>query len=147
MTALSGLQPNAQNTVKIWHEALATGDLSPLPDLTSDQVVFRSPAVFTPFGGKQAFVFVIHMVYEIFEDFRYHRQFATDDGTCAVLEFEARIGDKSLKGIDMIRFDADGRIHEFEVMIRPANALALLAQKMGEKAGPGLAQIRAANAK
>ncbi len=148
MTALQGLQPKAQNTVQIWHDALETGDLSPLPDLTSDEVVFRSPAVFTPFGGKQAFVFIIHMVYEIFEDFHYHRQFATDDGACAVLEFEARIGNKSLKGIDMIRFDDEGRICEFEVMIRPANALALLAHKMGEKAGPGLAQMRAAaNAK
>ncbi len=148
MTALTGLQPNAQATIKTWHQALETGDLSALPDLTSDQVVFRSPAVFTPFAGKQAFVFIIHMVYEIFEDFHYLRQFATDDGSGAVLEFESRIGDRSLKGIDMIRFDDAGRILEFEVMIRPANALALLAQKMGEKAGPGLAQMRAAaNAK
>ena len=145
MTALNGLQPNAQITIKTWHQALATGDFTALPDLTSDEVVFRSPAVFTPFAGKQAFVFIIHMVYEILEDFHYLRQFATDDGSCAVLEFEARIGDRSLKGIDMIRFDADGRICEFEVMIRPANALTLLARKMGVKAGPGLAHMRAAN--
>ena len=146
MTALTGLQPNAQRTLKVWHNALTTGDTSALPDITSDQIVFRSPAVFTPFAGKQAFVFIIATVAGIFEDFRYHRQFATDDGASAVLEFEARIDDRSLKGIDMIRFDEDGLICEFEVMIRPANALALLAQKMGEKAGPGLAQIRAAGA-
>ncbi len=147
MTGLNGLQPNAQSTIRTWHAALASGDLSALPELTSDQVVFRSPAVHTPFAGKQAFVFIINMVYEIFQDFRYHRAFATDDGSSAVLEFEARIDDKSLKGIDMIRFDENGRIQEFEVMIRPANALALLAQKMGEKAGPGLAQMRAAASK
>lgn len=146
MTTLTGLQPNAQISLKIWHEALKTGDISALPEITSDQVVFRSPAVFTPFGGKQAFVFIIGTVARIFEDFRYHRQFVTGDGSSAVLEFEARIDDKSLKGIDMIRFDQHGLINEFEVMIRPANALALLAQKMGEKAGPGLAQMRAANA-
>ena len=146
MTALAGLQPNAQQTLALWHQALARDELSALPDITSEQVVFRSPAVFTPFNGKQAFVFIINTVFQILEDFRYHRQFASGDGTNAVLEFEARIGDTSLKDIDMIRFDADGRIAEFEVMIRPANALALLAQKMGERAGPGLAQMRAAKA-
>ncbi|MCP4314752.1 MAG: nuclear transport factor 2 family protein [Hyphomicrobiales bacterium] len=144
MTALAGLQPNAQKSLESWHNALINKDTGSLSDITSDKVVFRSPAVFTPFGGKQAFVYIIGTVAGIFEDFGYHRQFATEDGASAVLEFEARIDDKSLKGIDMIRFDENGLICEFEVMIRPANALALLAQKMGEKAGPGLAQIRAA---
>ena len=146
MTALSGLQPNAKKTLEIWHDALISKDISGLAGITSDRIVFRSPAVFTPFSGKQAFVLIIGTVAAIFEDFRYHRQFVTDDGSSAVLEFEARIDDKSLKGNDMIRFDEDGLICEFEVMIRPANALALLAHKMGEKAGPGLAQIRAAGA-
>ena len=90
MPAPSGLQPNARDTIRIWHEALASGDLSALPELASDQVVFRSPAVFTPFSGRQAFVFIIHMVYEIFEDFHYLRQFATDDGSGAVPH--ARVG-------------------------------------------------------
>ena len=144
MTALPGLRPEAQSTLERWHDMLMRKDTSTLADITSDAVVFRSPAVFTPFTGKEAFVFIIGTVARIFEDFRYHRQFASADGSSAVLEFEARIGDKTLKGIDMIRFDDDGRIAEFEVMIRPANALAALAQKMGEQAGPGLAKIRAA---
>lgn len=146
MTALKGLQPNAQKTLEIWHDALISKDINALSDIISDHVVFRSPAVYTPYSGKQAFVYIIGTVVGIFENFHYHRRFATDDGVSAVLEFEARIDDKSLKGIDMIRFDENGRICEFEVMIRPANALALLARKMGEKAGPGLAQIRAAMA-
>ena len=36
-----------------------------------------------------------------------------------VLEFSANVGDKSLKGIDMIRFNEQGKIVDFEVMIRP----------------------------
>ncbi|MEX3008496.1 nuclear transport factor 2 family protein [Hoeflea sp. TYP-13] len=146
MTALQGLQPEAQKTLTRWHEILIQKDTSTLAEITSDSVVFRSPAVFTPFAGKQAFVFIIATVAGLFEDFRYHRQFASADGSSAVLEFEANIGDKTLKGIDMIRFDENGLIAEFEVMIRPANALVALAQKMGEQAGPGLAHMRAASA-
>jgi hypothetical protein len=62
-----------------------------------------------------------------------------------VLEFSARIGDKKLKGVDLIHFDDDGRISEFEVMVRPANALAALGAAMGAKIGSvvGAAKKRA----
>ena len=42
-------------------------------------------------------------------------------------------GDKSCKGVDLITFDADGRIVEFEVLIRPANALHALSQEMAAR--------------
>ena len=142
MTALPGLNPAAQDTLERWHGVLLSKDVSGLASIASDTIVFRSPAFFKPYPGKEAFVFIISTVSEIFEDFRYERQFATSDGSNAVLEFAARIGDKSLKGIDMIRFDEDGKFAEFEVMIRPANALAALAEKMSEKAGPFLARQR-----
>ena len=50
-----------------------------------------------------------------------------------VLEFSARVGNRELKGIDMIRFDAEGKIAEFEVMIRPLSALQALAAEMGAR--------------
>ena len=50
-----------------------------------------------------------------------------------VLEFSAKVGDKSLKGIDMIRFDETGKIVDFEVMIRPFNALQALGAEMGAR--------------
>ena len=68
----------------------------------------------------------LRTVITILEKFTYDRQFVTDDGKSVVLEFSAAVGDKALKGIDMIRFDDEGRIVEFEVMIRPFNALQAL---------------------
>lgn len=144
MSALPGISQAARNTLDQWHDMLVSGDTSGLAAISSEAVVFRSPAFFKPYHGKDAFAFIIGTVAGIFEDFRYHRQFASADGKSVVLEFEAHIGERSLKGIDMVRFDDDGLIAEFEVMIRPANALAALAEKMGERAGAGLAQIRAA---
>jgi hypothetical protein len=144
MPPLPGLNAAAQSTIVAWHSLIETRDIGKLAEITSDEFVFRSPAVFTPFAGKDAFLLIIGTVTDIFEDFRYHRQFSTPDGYSAVLEFEAGISGKSLKGIDMIRFDEDGLISEFEVMIRPANALMVLAERMGAAAGPGLAKMRAA---
>jgi hypothetical protein len=58
-----------------------------------------------------------------------------------VLEFSARVGDKKLKGIDIISFDAAGKITDFEVMIRPANAAVMVSEAMAAKAGPRLKEL------
>jgi hypothetical protein len=55
-----------------------------------------------------------------------------------VLEFSARVGDKKIKGIDLVRFDEDGKIVEFEVMVRPLSGLQALGQAMGERLGARL---------
>ena len=60
-----------------------------------------------------------------------------------VLEFSANVGDKQLKGIDLIRFDTDGKIVDFEVMIRPLNGLQALGEQMGQRIGPLLAAFKA----
>ncbi|PQV49893.1 hypothetical protein B0G83_106182 [Paraburkholderia sp. BL21I4N1] len=48
-----------------------------------------------------------------------------------VLEFSAEVDGKSLKGIDMLRFDEHGKIEEFEVMVRPMSGLQALSAQMG----------------
>ena len=42
---------------------------------------------------------------------------------------------KDVKGVDLIRFEEDGRITEFEVMIRPLSGLQALAEEMGKLCG------------
>jgi hypothetical protein len=74
-------------------------------------------------------------VITVFEDFEYHRQAATPDGQNVVLEFAARVGDKGVKGIDFVRFDDDGLIVDFEVMMRPMNGVQALAAEMGQRLG------------
>ena len=74
-------------------------------------------------------------VIDVFEDFTYHREFFTDDGKNATLEFSAHVGGKQLKGVDLIKFDDAGLITEFEVMIRPASGLMALGEEMGKRVG------------
>lgn len=70
-------------------------------------------------------------VMTVFEDFRYIREIIDEQNFG--LEFEARIGELSLRGIDLIQIDESGRITDFEVMIRPANALQILGMEMGKR--------------
>jgi len=142
MSELAGLSDAAAKTLAVWHKAVEKRDASLLDDITSEAMVFRSPAVYSPYPGREAFRIVIETVLTVFENFRYHRQFASSDGSSVVLEFEADIGDRNLKGIDMIRFDSDGKIVEFEVMVRPLSGLMALAEKMAERAGPKLQAAR-----
>ena len=48
----------------------------------------------------------------------------------AVLEFETTVEGKYVNGVDIIRCDADGKIVEFRVMIRPLQAVNLVHQQM-----------------
>ena len=116
-----------------WHQMIKTGDLSNLNELLADDVVFRSPVAFKPYEGKRVVFFILTNVIQVFENFTYHREFYTEDGENVVLEFSANVSGKSLKGIDMVRFNAQGKIIDFEVMIRPMSGLAALAEKMGTR--------------
>jgi len=120
-----------KQSLEKWHDMIQSNDLSNLNDLLADEVVFRSPVAHKPYEGKQVVFFILTNVIQVFENFTYHREFYTEDGENVVLEFSANVGDKSLKGIDMIRFNEHGKIIDFEVMIRPMSGLAALAEQMG----------------
>ncbi|TCB50786.1 nuclear transport factor 2 family protein [Acinetobacter sp. ANC 4779] len=124
---------NTQASVQRWHEMLATRDMSILNDLLAEDVVFRSPVAFNPYPGKQVVFFILTNVIQIFENFTYHREFYTEDGLSVVLEFSANVGEKKLKGIDMILFNEQGQIFDFEVMLRPKSGLEALAVQMGQR--------------
>ena len=101
--------------------------------LLADDVVFRSPAVFKPYEGREAVAVLLRAVSETLEDFEYSDVFDGED--VHGLWFHARVGDRRLDGVDLLRFDADGRIREFTVMVRPLSGLMALAQAMGERLG------------
>ena len=122
-----------KQSLKNWHQMIQTGDLSILSNLLADDVVFRSPIAYKPYEGKQVVFFILTNVIQVFQDFTYHREFYSEDGENAVLEFSANVSGKSLKGIDMIRFNEHGQIIDFEVMIRPMSGLAALAEQMGAR--------------
>lgn len=116
-----------------WHSMVAQGDLSALPSILHQDVVFRSPVAHTPYSGAPVVALILSTVAQVFTEFTYLRELATEDGLSVVLEFSAHVNGKQLKGIDMLRFDQAGKIVEFEVMLRPLNALQTLAAEMAQR--------------
>ncbi len=137
------LQPAVVASLQRWHQFIAAQDLSQLPELLHPQAVFRSPMAHNAYPGAQAVNLILNTVLQVFQDFAYHRELATADGLNVVLEFSAKVGERELKGIDMIRFDENGKIVEFEVMVRPMSGLAALGEEMGRRLAPYLAAAKA----
>jgi hypothetical protein len=112
-----------------FREAVQRADLDAAVALLAEDVVFRSPAVFKPYEGRETVATILRTVFGVFEDFHYTDEL-DGDGVHGLL-FDARVGERSLQGIDLLRPDADGQIAEFTVMIRPASGLIALAERMG----------------
>lgn len=103
-------------------------DFSQLDELFAEDVTFRSPVVHKPYAGREAVGVLLGAIAQVFEDFSYLEQVENDD--VAVLFFQARVGDRELQGVDILRFGGDGRIVEMTVMVRPMSGLVAVGERM-----------------
>ena len=142
----SAWRPAVAESLAKWHAMVAQADLAELPAILHPKAVFRSPMAHTPYPGAQAVQLILGTVIKVFEDFTYHRELAGADGLSVVLEFSAKVNGKELKGIDMIHFDDEGKIVDFEVMVRPMSGLQALGDEMGKRLAPYLAAMKGAAA-
>ncbi len=110
-----------------------SGDLDSALAALAEDVVLHSPVTFKPFEGRVVVSHVLRTVSEVFEDFHY-TDHLTAEGTSALV-FEARVGDRSVQGIDLVRENADGLIDDISVMVRPLSGLNALAEEMGRRLG------------
>jgi hypothetical protein len=111
--------------------AAESKDFSAIDELFAEEVRFKSPVVFKPYEGRDAVAMILGAVVQVFEDFRYTDQVETGD--TATLAFSARVGDRELDGIDLLRFDPDGRVRELAVYVRPISGVNALAEAMKAK--------------
>ncbi len=92
----------------------------------AEDAVLHSPITFKPFEGRAAIRQLLGILMQVFEDFRYTDELGSSDGLTKALIFRASVGDRDLEGLDLIRFDDSGRIHDFTVMVRPRSAMEAL---------------------
>lgn len=122
--------------------AVERGDIDAVGRLLADDVVFHSPVTFHPFIGRETVTRLIGEVAQVFEDFRYTDELQAD-GAHALI-FHARVADREVEGIDLVRVNGEGLIADFTVMLRPLSGLVPFAQAMGERAtAAGLQTTRA----
>jgi hypothetical protein len=103
-------------------------DFSAVEELFAEDVTFKSPVVYKPYEGRDAVGMLLGEVVQVFQDFRYTDH--TETGDTATLAFSARAGDKELDGIDLLRFDSNGKIREMQVYVRPMSGMHALAEEM-----------------
>jgi hypothetical protein len=117
-------------TLANWHDLVKTRNARGLDALLADDVVFHSPVVHTPQAGKAVTAQYLSAAFRVFfnESFRYVREIGGPHD--AVLEFQVDIDGISVNGVDMLKWNDEGRIVEFKVMIRPLKAINLIHQKM-----------------
>ena len=112
--------------------AVKSRDAEALTDALADDVVFRSPVVFKAYDGKPVVSAILtEGAMKVFDDFRYVERF--EDGDVAALIFKARVGDREVDGLDLLRFDGDGKVTELMVMVRPMSGLHALSEAMGRE--------------
>ena len=116
----------------VFREAVEARDVDAMVDALTPDVTFHSPVAHTPFEGHDQVRGLFTALFETFEDFNYTDELEGPDGTHALI-FRARVGDKDLQGLDLVRLNDDGKIYEFTVMVRPASGLMALGQAMAPK--------------
>jgi hypothetical protein len=85
-------------------------------------------------------VAILRTVFSVLQNFTYLRHFGNATGY--VLEFSARVGDESLFGVDLVEFNAEGKITDLVVMMRPASVVATLGAEIARCAGNNQGQAK-----
>ncbi|MDO5503518.1 MAG: nuclear transport factor 2 family protein [Actinomycetia bacterium] len=116
-----------------FREAVQARDLARIESLLADDVVFRSPAVFTPYEGKPITLAILTAVIDVFENFRYVREIDDPTSPDSALVFLAEVDGLELTGCDIIHVNDEGLIDDFMVMVRPMSGLQALASAMAAR--------------
>jgi hypothetical protein len=122
-------------TVHPFRAALEADDYEAAFATLAPSVVFRSPAVYKPYEGRDVVAALLGVVGQTFENFRYTSEWR--DGDTTVLFFEASVGNRDLQGVDILEHGADGLIERFTVMIRPLSGLQALAAAVAARIEAG----------
>jgi hypothetical protein len=121
--------PDQPEVLRRWHAVVTSKDPALLRDLLADDVVFRSPAVFAPQEGRARTAGYLGAALKVLgPSLRYVSQW--HDDASAVLEFEADLDGAYVQGVDLLRWNAEGKLVSFTVMVRPLRGLQKLVELM-----------------
>lgn len=114
----------SQNNLARWHAYMEGGsDPALLSAMLADDAVFHSPVVHTPQVGKATVMaYLVAASHTLGNDsFHYVRELV--DGDEMMLEFVTEMDGITVNGVDIIRWNPEGRITDFKVMVRPLKAI------------------------
>ncbi len=115
---------NGEAGLKRWHEVIKGGSSrEDIAAILHEDAVFHSPVAHTPQCGREIVTAYLAAAGETLgnDSFVYVREMV--DGDNVMLEFATEMDGIQVNGIDLIRFDDDGKIIDFKVMVRPLKAV------------------------
>ena len=121
--------------IDTWHRLIRERDVAALDDILAEDVVFHSPVVHTPQKGKQLTKMYLSAAIMVLGNSEFTDVREVVGESDAVLEFTSELNGIHVNGVDMIHWDADGKIDDFKVMIRPLKAVNLLHGLMKQMLG------------
>lgn len=119
-----------------WHRYMVRNDPALLAELVAPDAVFHSPVVHTPQVGQAKVLMYLGAAAKVLGNDSFHYVRELIDGPEAMLEFMVTVDGIVINGIDLIRFDLEGRIVDFKVMVRPLKAINKLWERMAEQLKP-----------
>ncbi len=108
-----------------WHDLVEAHDPALLEALLAEDCVFQSPVVHTPQSGKLLTTAYLSAAMVVLAPTLTYRHEWWDESS-AVLEFTAELDGIRVHGVDMMRWNSDGQLVEFTVMVRPFKGLTQL---------------------
>ncbi len=122
---------SAPAAIQQWHAYAKARNVALLADLLEEHCTFQSPVVHTPQQGRAITTQYLAAAMQVLgnESFVYQREWYAADS--AVLEFEATIEGIRVNGVDIISWNAAGKVTDFKVMVRPLKAVNKLHEMMG----------------
>src|SRR5258708_2841271 len=113
--------------MKTFRQAVEARDEQVMETLLDENVIFTSPVAFKPYQGRAITAAILRGVLRVFEDFRYIHEYEDAAGLGHALMFETKVDGKKLTGCDFLTTNADGKVTELTVMVRPLSAATALA--------------------
>lgn len=113
-----------------FRKAVETCQIDEVTAAFTEDAVLHSPVSFKPVEGRVAIRSLFTVLFDVLKDFRYTDQLESGEGARGLV-FRARIGDRELEGLDLLRFDDSGLVRDITVMIRPRSAIEAIRQEVG----------------
>jgi hypothetical protein len=117
-----------EERIAAFREAVEAGDADRVLATLAPEITFNNPVMFRPLTGLDTVSVVVPLLLEVWQDLHYTAELRGDD--LVGLAFDARAGNRDVRGVDLLHFNKAGLIDEITVMVRPLSGLQALADEM-----------------
>ena len=118
-------------TISKMQEIVAKGDEQAIKKILSPNVQFKPPTYYKTWTGRDPVAAILGHVGKIFQEFTYTRIMGQDQNWA--LEFNCKIGDLDIVGVDLITLGEDGLIEILEVTMRPLKSISKLREAINSR--------------